>query len=111
MISAIAMTEPAAGSDLRGIKTRAEKKGDHFVLNGSKTFITNGWHADLVIVVARPIQTKAQKARACSSSNAICQDLKKTSGSKLGLKSAGHVRSCFQRRASADGKPAQRCGV
>jgi acyl-CoA dehydrogenase len=52
-IGAIAMTEPAAGSDLQGIKTRAERKGDHFVLNGSKTFITNGWHADLVIVVAK----------------------------------------------------------
>jgi alkylation response protein AidB-like acyl-CoA dehydrogenase len=53
MISAIAMTEPAAGSDLQGIKTRAVRQGDHFILNGSKTFITNGWHADLVIVVAK----------------------------------------------------------
>ncbi len=53
LIGAIAMTEPAAGSDLQGIKTRAERKGDHFVLHGSKTFITNGWHADVVIVVAK----------------------------------------------------------
>ena len=53
MIGAIAMSEPAAGSDLQGIKTTAIKQGDHYLLNGSKTFITNGWHADLVIVVAK----------------------------------------------------------
>ena len=53
LIGAIAMTEPGAGSDLQGVKTTAQRQGDHFVLNGSKTFITNGWHADLVIVVAK----------------------------------------------------------
>ena len=53
MITAIAMTEPGTGSDLQGIKTRAVKEGDHYVLNGSKTFITNGINADLVIVVAQ----------------------------------------------------------
>jgi acyl-CoA dehydrogenase len=53
MVGAIAMSEPAAGSDLQGVKTTAQKRGDHYVLNGSKTFITNGWHADLVIVVAK----------------------------------------------------------
>lgn len=53
MIGAIAMTEPGAGSDLQGVRTTATRDGDHYVLNGSKTFITNGWHADVVIVVAR----------------------------------------------------------
>ena len=53
LITAIAMTEPGTGSDLQGIKTRAVKQGDHYVLNGSKTFITNGINADLVIVVAQ----------------------------------------------------------
>ncbi len=52
-ITAIAMTEPGAGSDLQGIRTSAVDKGDHYVLNGSKTFISNGAMADLVIVVAR----------------------------------------------------------
>ena len=52
-ISAIAMTEPGAGSDLQGIRTTAVDKGDHYVLNGSKTFISNGILADLVIVVAK----------------------------------------------------------
>jgi alkylation response protein AidB-like acyl-CoA dehydrogenase len=52
-ITAIAMTEPGAGSDLQGVRTSAVDKGDHYVLNGSKTFISNGINADLVIVVAR----------------------------------------------------------
>jgi alkylation response protein AidB-like acyl-CoA dehydrogenase len=54
MIGAIAMSEPAAGSDLQGIKATAIQQPDgSYLLNGSKTFITNGWHADLVIVVAK----------------------------------------------------------
>jgi alkylation response protein AidB-like acyl-CoA dehydrogenase len=53
IVTAIAMSEPAAGSDLQGVRTTAIRQGDHYVLNGSKTFITNGWHADLVIVVAK----------------------------------------------------------
>ncbi|MFF4529539.1 acyl-CoA dehydrogenase family protein [Streptomyces sp. NPDC001407] len=53
IITAIAMTEPGAGSDLQGIRTAAEDRGDHWLLNGSKTFISNGILADLVIVVAR----------------------------------------------------------
>ena len=53
IITAIAMTEPGAGSDLQGIKTNAVKDGDDYVLNGQKTFISNGILSDLVIVVAR----------------------------------------------------------
>jgi len=52
-ILAIAMSEPDAGSDLQGIKTTAVRDGDHYVLNGAKTFISNGMLADLVVVVAR----------------------------------------------------------
>jgi alkylation response protein AidB-like acyl-CoA dehydrogenase len=52
-ITAIAMTEPGAGSDLQGIQTTARRDGDHYVLNGQKTFISNGILADLVIVVAK----------------------------------------------------------
>lgn len=52
-VLAIAMTEPSAGSDLAGIKTRAEDKGDHWLLNGSKTYISNGLLAGLVVVAAR----------------------------------------------------------
>ncbi|QAV26661.1 acyl-CoA dehydrogenase [Neobacillus thermocopriae] len=53
LITAIAMTEPGAGSDLAGIQTTAVKQGDHYIVNGQKTFITNGIHADLVLVVCK----------------------------------------------------------
>ncbi len=52
-ILAVAITEPGAGSDVAGIRTRAEDKGDHFLLNGSKTYISNGINADLIVVVAK----------------------------------------------------------
>jgi alkylation response protein AidB-like acyl-CoA dehydrogenase len=57
-ILAIAMTEPGAGSDLAGMKMRAEDRGDHWVLNGSKTYISNGQIADLIIVAARTVPEK-----------------------------------------------------
>jgi len=53
LISAIAMTEPGAGSDLQGMRSTAVDKGDHYLLNGSKTFITNGYLADLAVVAAK----------------------------------------------------------
>jgi alkylation response protein AidB-like acyl-CoA dehydrogenase len=53
LVTAIAMTEPGAGSDLKAVRTTAVPDGNDWVLNGSKTFITNGIHADLVIVVAK----------------------------------------------------------
>ncbi|WP_107486256.1 acyl-CoA dehydrogenase family protein [Streptomyces sp. 13-12-16] len=53
LVTAIAMTEPGAGSDLQGIRTTATDRGDHYLLNGAKTFISNGILADLVVVVAR----------------------------------------------------------
>src|SRR5699024_2193182 len=52
-ISALAVTEPNGGSDVAGMKTTAKKSGDHYILNGSKTFITNGVNADFVIVAAK----------------------------------------------------------
>ena len=52
-VGAVAMTEPGAGSDLQSIRTTAKKDGDDYIINGSKTFITNGQHCDVVIVVAR----------------------------------------------------------
>ncbi|XP_029306994.1 LOW QUALITY PROTEIN: long-chain specific acyl-CoA dehydrogenase, mitochondrial-like [Cottoperca gobio] len=51
-IAAVAMTEPGAGSDLQGVKTYAKKDGSDWILNGNKVFISNGWMADLVVVVA-----------------------------------------------------------
>ena len=53
LVGAIAMTEPNTGSDLQSIRTSARRNGDHFLLDGSKTFITNGQNAGLIVVVAR----------------------------------------------------------
>jgi acyl-CoA dehydrogenase len=53
LIGAIAMTEPGAGSDLQGVKTRAERDGNQYRINGSKTFITNGQNANLIVVVTK----------------------------------------------------------
>jgi acyl-CoA dehydrogenase len=53
MVAAIAMTEPGAGSDLKNIKTTALRDGDHYVINGAKTFISNGSQCDLIVVVAK----------------------------------------------------------
>lgn len=57
-ILGIAMTEPGTGSDLAGIKTRAEDKGDHWLLNGSKTYISNGQVGNLFVVAARTVPDK-----------------------------------------------------
>ncbi|MDO0932221.1 acyl-CoA dehydrogenase family protein [Streptomyces sp. DG2A-72] len=61
LVAAIAMTEPGAGSDLRGIRTRAERRRDGYLLNGTKIFISNGILADLVIVVARTTADDGQE--------------------------------------------------
>jgi alkylation response protein AidB-like acyl-CoA dehydrogenase len=58
LITAVAMTEPGAGSDLSGIRTTAVRDGDHYVVNGAKTFITNGINADLVITAVRTSEEK-----------------------------------------------------
>lgn len=61
LVGAIAMTEPGAGSDLQGVKTTAKKDGNHYVINGSKTFITNGQTANLIIVVCKTDPTQGAK--------------------------------------------------
>jgi acyl-CoA dehydrogenase len=64
LVGAIAMSEPGAGSDLQGVRTRAERRDDHYVINGSKTFITNGYLAGIVLVVCKT--DPAQRARGTS---------------------------------------------
>ena len=53
LVGAIAMSEPTAGSDLQGIRTTARRDGDHYVISGSKTFVTNGWHASLICLAVK----------------------------------------------------------
>jgi acyl-CoA dehydrogenase len=61
LIGAICMTEPGTGSDLKGIRTRAVKQGDHYVIDGAKTFITNGWLAGILMLVVRTDSTDRSK--------------------------------------------------
>lgn len=61
LIAAVAMTEPGAGSDLQAIRSTAEDKGDHYLINGSKTFITNGYLSDVVVVAAKTDPSKGAK--------------------------------------------------
>ncbi|MEL6966122.1 MAG: acyl-CoA dehydrogenase family protein [Pseudomonadota bacterium] len=61
LIGAIAMTEPGAGSDLQGIKTTAVRDGNHYKINGSKTFITNGQHANLIVLVVKTDPSQGAK--------------------------------------------------
>jgi acyl-CoA dehydrogenase len=61
LIGAIAMTEPGAGSDLQGIRTRAVREGDHYRINGSKIFITNGGSASLLMLVTRTNPTERKR--------------------------------------------------
>src|SRR3954471_2298895 len=61
LITAVAMTEPGAGSDLAGMRTSAKRDGDHYVVNGAKTFITNGINADLVITAVKTGSNQADR--------------------------------------------------
>ncbi len=61
LVGAVAMSEPGTGSDLQGVRTTAKKSGNGYVLNGSKTFITNGQHANLIVVVAKTDPTAGAK--------------------------------------------------
>jgi acyl-CoA dehydrogenase len=62
LIGAIGMTEPAAGSDLRGVRTRAVRDGDHYIVNGSKIFITNGFLAGLIALVVKTENARDSKS-------------------------------------------------
>jgi acyl-CoA dehydrogenase len=86
MVGAIAMTEPGGGSDLQSIKTRAIKKDNSYVLNGSKTFISNGFLSELMLVVAKTDPT--QRARGVSIFLVDTRELKGFSVGKL-LKKVG----------------------
>ena len=80
LVAAIAMTEPGAGSDLQGIKTTARREGDHYVIDGSKTFITNGWHAGLVCLAVKT----DPKAPGPKGMSLVCVETKDLAGYRVG---------------------------
>lgn len=88
------MTEPGAGSDLQGMRTTATKSGDDYIINGSKTFITNGNMADMVIICAKTDPTKGAKGISLFAVDATLPGFKKGRIlKKLGLKVA-FIESC-----------------
>src|SRR3546814_20020319 len=70
-IGAIGMTEPGAGSDLQGMKTSATPDGDGFVLTGSQTFITNGQHAEVVVLAAKTQPKPGEHGRASGKARGV----------------------------------------
>lgn len=60
-VGSLAMTEPSGGSDLQAIKTRAVKDGDDYIINGTKIFISNGWHADVIVLAVQTGDTREGK--------------------------------------------------
>ena len=88
VVTAIAMTEANAGSDLQAIRTQALLDGDHYVVNGSKTFISNGQHADLIVLVAKTDPQARAKGISILLVNAHLDGVKKGRGlKKIGLQS------------------------
>ena len=89
-VGAIAMTEPGAGSDLQGVKSSAVRDGDDYVLNGSKTFISNGQHADLIIVVCKTDPSAGAKGTSLIVVETECLDgfSRGRNLEKIGLKEA-----------------------
>ncbi len=79
LITSIAMTEPGTGSDLQAVKTRAIRVGDSYVINGSKTFITNGYNADMIVLVCKTDPT--QRAKGIS---LVCVETKDLEGFRRG---------------------------
>lgn len=97
IVTAIAMTEPGTGSDLQGVKTNAVLDGDHYILNGSKTFITNGQMADLVIVVAKTNPEEGAKGTSLLLVEANSPGFEKGSNlDKIGMKAQDTSELFFQ---------------
>ncbi|MFD2884772.1 acyl-CoA dehydrogenase family protein [Pseudomonas lini] len=107
MVTAIAMTEPGAGSDLQGVKTTAVLDGDEYVINGSKTFITNGFLADLVIVVAKTDPKAGAKGTSLFLVEANTPGFAKGKRLEKGrYEGSGHLGAVLPGRSGAKGKPA-----
>lgn len=96
-ITAIAMTEPGTGSDLQAVRTTAKRDGNHYIVNGSKTYITNGQNADLVIVVAKTDPTLGAKGISLILVEATAEGFKRGRNlDKIGQNSADTSELFFQ---------------
>ena len=106
LITAVAMTEPGTGSDLAGIATTAIRDGDEYILNGSKTFITNGINSDLVIVAAKtdPTQRHSRDVAARRRARHARIPTRPQPGEDRPPQ-PGHRRTVLRRRAGPGGQP------
>ena len=102
------MTEPGAGSDLAGMKTRAEERGDHWVLNGSKTYISNGQIGDLIIVAARTVPDKTHGLGLFLVEGDMPGFKRGRNLEEARSEGAGHLRAVLRQRESAEGERARR---
>ena len=111
LITAIAMTEPGIGSDLASMSTTAIRDGDHYVVNGSKTFITNGINADLVITAVKTDPSQRHKGMSLRRPRAGHGRLRAGPQPREDRPARpGHRRAVLHRRAGAGGEPARRGG-
>ena len=113
LIGAIAMTEPGAGSDLQGIRTRAVRDGDHYVVNGSKIFITNGGSATLLMLVVRtdPADRKRGLSILMVETEGLRRLPRRPRARQDGHGGAGHRGAVLRGRARARRLPARRGGA
>ena len=95
-VGAIAMTEPNTGSDLQNIRTTAIRDGDEFVINGSKTYISNGQHCDLVIVVTKTDPSQGAKGISLMWSKRAPRVLVRVVTLKAGPSGSRHFRAFFE---------------
>ena len=111
LITALAMTEPGIGSDLAAMSTSARRDGDHYVVNGSKTFITNGINADLVIIAVKTDPSRAPPRDQPAGRRARHGGLRaRAQPGEDRPARAGHRRAVLHRRARARREPARRGG-
>ncbi len=111
LITALAMTEPGIGSDLAAMSTSARREGDHYVVNGSKTFITNGINADLVITRRQDRSVRAPPRHQPDGRRARHGGLRARAQPREDRPArAGHRRAVLLRRARAGRQPARTGG-
>jgi acyl-CoA dehydrogenase len=84
LIGAIAMTEPGTGSDLQAIRTTARREGEHYVLNGQKTFITNGGNANLIIVACQTVSGEGEQTKGAKGMSLLVMETEKSPGFRRG---------------------------
>ena len=107
-VGAIAMTEPGTGSDLQAVRTVARKAGNHYVLSGQKTFISNGQSADLIVVVAKTDPALgAKEISLIVVETAEAEGFRARAISTSSIRDAGHLRALLRRRARADRQSAR----